>query len=375
MGGREVQVEWRGRPVRAWQPDPLVDLSWDPSLPTVRQAERSAAALTRVADRLPPNWEPLARLLLRAEGVASSYVEGVRAALADVAAAEVDGDASSAPAAWVADNLHVVTESLADARRGPLTVADLHRWHTRLMAHGQLPADMCGAFRTTQGWVGGSTPLDAAFVPPPAELVPPLMEDVVAFANRFDLDPVTQAAVLHGQFETVHPYGDGNGRMGRVLVGWLLVRRTDAAVPPPVSVVIARDPGGYLSGLHRYRTGAVDSWVGWFAGVVERAAAATLTLIEDIGRLLEGWTDQLAGLRADATARRLVPLLPEVPVLSAPLAADRLGVSAPAARTALGELLDRGILRPFDLHPPRTGRPATWYVAEGLLELIRRWSG
>jgi Fic family protein len=374
VGGTEVQVEWRGRPVRAWRPDLLADLAWDPTLPTVRHTERAAAALIRVADRLPPNWEPSARLLLRAEGVASSYVEGVRAPLVDVAVAELDDEATSAPAAWVADNLEVVTGSLADARRGALTVDDLHRWHARLMAHSPLPADMRGGFRTAQGWVGGSTPLDAAFVPPPPELLRPLMDDLVGFANRFDLDPVTQAAVLHGQFETIHPYADGNGRIGRVLIGWLLVRRTDAAVPPPVSVVIARDPGGYLSGLHRFRTGAVDAWVAWFAAVVERAASATLTLIEDIAALLGEWTDQLDGLRADATARRLVPVLPEMPVLSAPLAATRLGVSAPAARAGLGELHERRILRPIDLHPPRTGRPATWFVADGLLELIRRWS-
>ena len=69
------------------------------------------------------------------------------------------------------------------------------------------------------------------------------MEDLVAFANEDRLDPVTQAAVLHAQFESIHPYGDGNGRIGRILIGWVLCHRLDLTVPPPVSLIIARDPG------------------------------------------------------------------------------------------------------------------------------------
>jgi Fic family protein len=375
MGGHEVEIDWRGRPVWAWIPDPLVGSKFEPSAPTARRSERAAAALLRVTDHLPPDWEPLARLLLRTEGVASSYVEGVRAPIVEVAAAELTERAAPSAAAWVADNVEVTGTAMADARRGPLTVADLLRWHGRLMVHRDLPAEMKGAFRTTPGWVGGSSPLDAAYVPPPADRLGPLVDDLVAFANRFDVDPVDQAALVHAQFETIHPFGDGNGRIGRVLIAWVLVRRTDIAVPPPVSVFVARDRRGYLSGLHLFRTGGVDQWVSWFVTVVERSARATLTLVDDISALLDVWTGRLADLRVDATARQLVTVLPGIPVLSAPLVGQRLGVSPPAARGAIVDLAERDILQSLEIKPLGPGRPPTWYMAQDVLELVRRWSG
>jgi len=85
------------------------------------------------------------------------------------------------------------------------------------------------------------------------------MDDLVAYANTDHFDPVTHAALLHAQFETIHPYGDGNGRLGRILIGWVLARRRLVdKLPPPISVLIARDPGGYISGLHLFRDGSVD---------------------------------------------------------------------------------------------------------------------
>ena len=375
MGGSELQVEWRGRAVRAWLPDPLSGTSLELGAGTARQTERAAASLVRAADHLPPNWEPVARLLLRTEGVASSYVEGIRAPIVDIAAAERDDRAASATAAWVADNLEAVTDAIADARRGPLDIETLLRWHRRLMVHSDLPDVQRGELRTSQGWVGGSSPLDAAFVPPPPDSVAGLMGDLVDYANRFDIDPVTQSAVVHAQFETIHPFGDGNGRIGRVLIAWLLVRRTDVAIPPPVSVFIARDPGGYLSGLELFRMGEVERWVSWFADVVDRSAGATLTLIEEITALVDDWSTQLEALRADAAARRLIGLLPEMPVLSAPLVAERLGVSNPSARDALAALAERGVVQPLEMKPFGPGRPPAWYAASGLLELVRRWSG
>lgn len=375
VGGREVEINWRERPARAWVPDPLSELALDLSIKTVRQTERAAAAVIRAADRLPPNWEPLARLLLRAEGVASSSVEGLRSPLVEVAAAEVDDGAVPSTAAWVADNLESVAEAVAGAREGALTVADLDRWHRRLMVHSLLPDEARGAFRTAQGWIGGSSPLDAVYVPPPPGYITGLVDDLVGFANRADIDPVTQAAVLHAQFETIHPYGDGNGRIGRTLIAWTVVRHMRVTLPPPVSVLIARDPGGYLSGLHQFRTGELDRWVGWFAEVVLRSAQATLTLVDDIGTLVDAWTTQLTDLRADATARTLLPILPEHPVVSAPLVAARLGVSEPAARTAISSLAARGILRELDFKGASRGRPPAWYAADQLVDLVSHWVG
>jgi Fic family protein len=373
--GTEVTIEWRGRPARAWLPAGLASLCYDPPAATVRRTERASAAIARTAGRLHAGWEHLARLLLRAEGVASSSVEGVRAPLEEVVAAEVE-QSTDPSAAWVADNLDVVLDAVASSGHAPLGVASLHHWHAMLMVHSRLPSSLRGAFRDEQGWVGGLTPLDAAYVPPPPQQLPDLMEDLVVYANRFDIDPVVQAAVAHAQFETVHPYGDGNGRIGRVLVGWILARRTAVSVPPPVSMVMARDRGGYLSGLTLYRTGDVDAWVAWFAEAVEQSATAAVAMLDAVEELLVGpWDEALSGLRADATARKLVTVLPELPAVSAPVVARRLGVSAVAARGAIAALVERGVLVPLELQTQGPGRPADWFGAEALIALVRRWSG
>src|SRR5919199_3279455 len=178
----------------------------------VRATERAIAA-TEQADERAHRFETLARLLLRSEGVASSQIEGVRAPAELVAVAEIDASAVDASSAWVADNLAVVDASLDHATSGArLGVGELHAWHRRLMAHGTLPDELVGAFRRSQSWVGGTTPRQAAYVPPPADEVGPLTTDLLRFANRSRLDPVTVAAVTHAQFEAIHPYGDGNGR-------------------------------------------------------------------------------------------------------------------------------------------------------------------
>ncbi len=274
-------------------------------------------------------------------------------------------------ATWVADNLAVVAEALAEARTAPLSIETLHGWHERLMRHdSRLPADWVGGFRSALGWVGGPTPLAAAYVPPPPERVAALMDDLVRYANREDVDPITQAAVAHAQFETIHPYADGNGRIGRVLVGWLLARRLAGHVPSPVSLFMARDRGGYLAGLTLFRAGQTDQWVAWFAEVVTRSSLAMVRVVDDVARLLDQWALQLADTRADAAAHRLLRLLPGLPLVSSSLVAERLGVSGRAARSALQLLGELGILVPTDLPRQSPGRPAQWWLAEQVVRLI-----
>ena len=370
----ERATTWQGRRVDAFLPAPLPRTLELPER-VVRTTERATASLQRVDDRLAHRFEPLARLLLRAEGVASSHIEGVLAPAELVAVAEADAGAVDATSAWVADNLAVVDASLVHARSSArLTAEDLHRWHTRLMTHGALPDDLVGQFRRVQNWIGGATPRQAAYVPPPPEHVSRLMRDLLRSINSAKFDPVTLAAVVHAQFEAIHPYGDGNGRLGRVLIGWVLARRAGVAVPPPVSVVIARDTGGYLSGLTRWRHGDVAGWVGWVAEAVSRSAdqvGELLATAEDLGRR---WDAQLTGVRADAAARRLLEVLPQHLAVTAPMVADLLGVSAPTARAAVEALAVRGILQPLELRAARPGRPAQWWMAGELVSAVGRWS-
>jgi len=108
------------------------------------------------------------------------------------------------------------------------------------MAHGVLPDELVGRYRRVKNWIGGPSSRQAAYVPPPADHLARLVGDLIRVTNTSTPDSVSLAAVVHAQFEAIHPYGDGNGRLGRVLLGWVLARRAGVAVPPRVSVVTAR---------------------------------------------------------------------------------------------------------------------------------------
>ncbi|MGZ4592094.1 MAG: Fic family protein, partial [Actinomycetes bacterium] len=212
--GVEVPVIWRGRRVRAFVPTLLADRDLTLSAATVERTATAVADVSHSAAALPADYAPLARLLLRAEGIASSYIEGVSAPVVDVVLAETAPGGGHTPAAWVAANLAAVGEAIASAGSQPLSVELLSQWHRTLMAGSPTPARYVGAIRDEQGWIGGTSPLDANLVTPPASSLPILLEDLVAYANRTDVDPITQAAVGHAQFEIIHPFADGNGRVG-----------------------------------------------------------------------------------------------------------------------------------------------------------------
>lgn len=379
--GEEVVFDWQGRPATAWLPALLSERRSELERlreTTVRATERAVAAVRLADARSGTALEALGRLLLRAEGLASSDIEGLRAPVEVVVAAEAGPDADVAvdgTAAWVVDNLRVLDEAVAAARE-PLTIERLHRWHERLMVHGTLPAELVGRFRDRPGWIGGTAPTNAVYVPPPAERLDELVHDLVAFANSDDLDPVSQAALVHAQFETIHPYGDGNGRIGRVLVSWLLTRRLGlAGSPPAVSVLIGRDPGGYLAGLAQFRVGGLDPWVRWFAAIVERSGSATAQVLDEVERVLEGWEDRVGDLRSDAAARSALAVLARRPVTTAALLAAELDVSERSARTALEVLASRGVVVEAEPGVRTRGRPGRWYVAREVVALIARWPG
>jgi Fic family protein len=374
MGGRWTPITWQGRKAKAWLPDPISHGDLAIGTAAARRTEQAAAAVRRADEKLPGSWEPIARILLRTEGVASSNIEGLRAPIQAIAVAEIDDAAGDVSAASIADNLAVVTDAVRAAASTRLSVAALHRWHTRLMRNSDLPSPMIGHFRDAQGWIGGASPVDAVYVPPPPDRIKTLMADLVTFANRTDVDPVTQAAALHAQFETIHPYGDGNGRLGRVLISWLLARRLEVALPPPVSVLIARDPGGYLSGLYQFRDGSLDAYVGWFAELTTRAGDASVVLGDRIQDLLADWDQRVSDLRADAAARALLRVLPEHPVINAEVAAARLDVSVKTGRNALIALGDRGIVTPTSVELLAPGRPRMWWLAGELLDRVNDWS-
>ncbi|MGI8664410.1 MAG: Fic family protein [Acidimicrobiales bacterium] len=369
MPGTSVPLEWHGRSVDAYVPERLV-AGTQFSAPTVRAAARAEGTLAAMGDRL-GGLEVPARLLLRAEGIASSRIEGVEAPLDAIAVASAD-DLVAGDAGWVADNLKAVTAALA--HRGRLRAADIKQWHRLLMVHSSLEPIHIGAWRDRIGWIGGPSPVHAAHVASPPQMLDELMRDLITYANSDGDDPVTQAALVHAQFETIHPFADGNGRIGRILIGWVLCRRLQLAVAPPVSIGFARDIGGYLSTLTLYRQVGPDPWVRWFAEAVEAAAGRVAWTLAAIAELEASWPNQLKGVRRDSATHKLLAHLVAHPALDVATAATLVGVSEQAARVALVELADRGVLREVATAVPtdRPGRPRRWWVAGDLLDLLGR---
>lgn len=362
--------------MRAFLPARIAERDLALGAETIARAARAQAAVEHGAESMPEDYAALARLLLRAEGVASSFIEGVTAPIVDIVLAEAGYHGGSA-ASWVAANLAAVREALEEAQAGPLTVESLCRWHRTLMTGSPTPSRRVGVVRTEQGWIGGTSPLDAHLVTPPPEHVPELLDDLVAYVNRTDVDPVSQAAIAHAQFELIHPFADGNGRVGRVLIAWILVRRLSLVMPPPVSTRIAADVGGYSSGLVLFRLGEHERWVQWFADAVSGAGRAQQELVTTVQELRRGWEERLSApregarrLRSNAAAWRALDLLPRHLVLTAPVVAAELGIPLKSASASLRDLVAAGVLVEHGtVQPTGPGRPRRLFTSPELLGL------
>ncbi len=316
--------------------------------------------------------EPLAAILLRSEGLASSQIEGEVASTRRVFEAEfAAGDVSDRQAQRIVNPIRVMSEVIADAGQG-MTPQHLDRWHALLFERTSVAFEP-GQVRTRQNWIGTrpDTPVGADFVPPPPELVADALDDLARFVDRVDVTPLTQAALAHAQFETIHPYPDGNGRIGRALVyrSWAY-RGLTATINPPISRILLESRHAYIDGLTAYREGKVGDWLDFFFEVVQAAVSYTHSLGRRLEGLTESWMDRLAGTHEDALARRLVADLSEHPVLSAGAVATRHQVTERGARAALDDLVDRGVLTFRPLRKARRGRPTKVYEATELFSLI-----
>jgi len=369
--GTEVPIIWNGRRARAFVPRLLAEAEFNVSPRTVAKCATAVAELGFGAEGMVGDLEVLGRLLLRSEGVSSSFIEGIRAPIIDVVLAEQDLVDENNSAAWVAACL-AATEA-AFKHVGPLTEQVLLDWHRTLMTGSPLPARFVGVIRTEQGWIGGNDPTDAHLVTAPPQFLPELIADLIKFANRDDIDPIVQAAIMHGQFEVIHPFGDGNGRLGRILVGWLLCRRLSLSVAPPFSFSFAAESGAYGAGLVLYRMGNLDQWIQWFASAIQKAARVQRNLIDELQVIKSNWLHALSEgspkLRRDSLAWQLLELLPRKLVLTSSMVENELGVSKKAALDSLRELVSRGVLVEHGGLSSGHGKPAILFVSSDLLGL------
>lgn len=344
-------------------PDPLVGrrFSLDGDVAAdVADAEAALARLDATAGAL-ADTEALARLLLRAEAVGSSRIEGLevggRRLLRAQVARELGEDPRDVTAVEVLGNIETMlwaTEAVPPG--GAITVEIVLEAHRRLLAGTRLEPHG-GRTRSVQNWIGGSdyNPAAAAFVPPPYDLVDSLLADLFAFCNDDSLPAVAQAAIAHAQFETIHPFVDGNGRTGRALIHLVLRRRGLAPrVLPPVSLILATWPRDYIGGLTGTRyVGAPDSqqahaglnrWIALFASACRRAAEDAESFEDQVGRLQESWRDQLGPVRSASATDLLIRSLPGAPVVTAKTASELIGRSFQATNQAIERLVGAGVL-------------------------------
>ncbi len=331
-------------------------------------AERAVDALNRDPPRV-ASLEVLARRLLRAESVASSRIEGLVLSQRRLARAEAEEpDARDETARSVLGNVVAMEHAVALAAGAkPLRLKDVLEIHRLLMLATTTP-QIAGELRDRQNWIGGNgyNPGRADFVPPPPERVKDLMDDLVAFMNRTDLPPVVQAAIAHAQFETIHPFADGNGRVGRALIHVVLRRRGLAPrYVPPVSLVLAADAKAYVAGLTAFRDGRPTDWILLFAQAIERAAAKASELALRIAELQERWRERAGRPRRHSSAEALIVDLPAHPIVTVATAQKFLGRSKQAVNEAIGASADKGVLHAITL----AKRNRAWEARE-LFDLI-----
>jgi Fic family protein len=327
----------------------------------VADAERAIATLDAGAETL-VDTEALARILLRAECVASSRIEGLevgaRRLLRAEAARELGEQPHDVTAIEVLSNINAMSSAIQGVYPGdPITPDQLLSFHRTLLAGTRL-AEHAGVIRTQQNWIGGSAfnPCSAEFIPPPPENVPGLLEDLCQFCNDDSLPAVAQAALAHSQFETIHPFIDGNGRTGRALIHLVLRRRGLATrVLPPMSLVLATWANDYVAGLEatRYRGPAsskaahdgLNMWIGRFAAAARRAVDDATSFETRTRSIQDEWRATLGSVRANSAADLLLRMLPGAPLVSVSSAAGLIGRSFAAANDAIARLTAAGILR------------------------------
>lgn len=388
MPGRTLTLTWEHEPrlhapakyrkacrYEAYIPDPLLNLALRFSAEAAGIAAEAETAIRDLNADARPALAPLARLLLRTESIASSKVEGMQMSARDLALAEArmeGGRKVGSIAAEVMGNIYAMELAIDEAAaKSDFTPADILAIHHKLMERAP-NARIAGNFRTVQNWIGGNdyNPCGADFVPPPPEHVEPLVEDLCAYINDDLHPPLVQAALAHAQFETIHPFDDGNGRTGRALIHVVLRRRGVApSYVPPISVVLASSRDRYIEGLTKYREDGIEAWLEHFAGAAGRSARLAAEYLEAVHQLTEKWRAQLNAHpdapRAGAAAWVVIDQLPGHPIITAPVAAAASNRSKPAVYQALTQLEKSGILRPLS----DSRRNRSW-EAVGLLDLL-----
>ena len=375
----------QGCSYHAYIPDPM--LAWQLEIPgdlaaDVADAEMAIRDLNDTGTAH-VSLEGLARFLLRAESVASSRIEGLYAAPQRLLSAEtaiaLGGDAADQVAVEILGNITAMESAIASATEGSdFTRSDLLKVHERLM-EGTWLAHLGGVIRHEQNWIGGSdyNPCSAAYVPPPPEHVSALLDDLLAYVNSDTHSPLVQAALAHAQFETIHPFADGNGRTGRALIHVVLRRRgLSPRFVPPISLILATWATDYVQCLTQFRhlsppdsterSRAAHTWLQTFTTATRRACSDAIRFASHIKKLEDNWRTNVGRIRRDSSLDRLLSVLPGAPIVTVAFAADLIGRSAVNTGAAINRLVEAGVLVPRNVGRQRY----RVFQATGVLDLF-----
>ncbi len=289
-------------------------------------------------------------LLLRTESVASSKIESVEASIDDYARALHGSKANRSATSMVAAT-SALEEILANTdRTGRIELPSLLAAHELLMRDEPGERSYAGRLRDVQNWIGGSdySPRNALYVPPPPETVADYLDDLGVFANRNDVPVLAQAAVAHAQFESIHPFTDGNGRIGRALINAILRRRgatTRVVVPLASALVAHRDR--YFDQLTQYRSGEPRPLIHAFATAARIAASESRATADRLVSIPGEWATMVGRTRSGSAAAHILGMLVMQPVISADDV--RASSSAPVSSiyAAIQRLHEAGVLRPL----------------------------
>lgn len=313
----------------------------------ITAAQGDIARLDGAAGEL-PNPILLVTALLRREAVTTSALEGTHTGFGELLQAEVSSEEVRGDTREVLNYVTAAEQAISDLARLPVCMRLLHRAHRRLLGGVRGDSGLTGTIRPGQNWIGpeGCRITEATFVPPPADTVADLLGNWEGWIHRDDVPVLVRVAMGHVQFETIHPYVDGNGRIGRLgillqLIEGKLLRHHLIAI----SGVLERDRDAYIAQLERVRsTGDWSTWVEWFAlrlGEAARESHDRIARAQDLTRQIVDDLRQ-AGMRGSVV--QLAEGLIGRPVMTAPAVQDRLGVSYQTANEAIAKLVEHGTL-------------------------------
>lgn len=334
----------RGGHYQAAVPPAIAALELELPADVRAEAEDASHEITRFDAALGAEIAPFAAVLLRSESAASSRIENLTASARAIAEAELPGSRSKPNAEEIVANTTAMQAAIALSDR--LDADAILAMHRALM-HGQ-QRHTPGQWRGEQVWIGGgNSPLNAEFVPPSASRVAASIEDLLVFTRRDDVALLPQIAVAHAQFETIHPFTDGNGRTGRALVQAMLRNKgLTRQVTVPVSAGLLTDPDAYFAALTAYRTGDVAPIVQRFAEASLHSVANGRQLIDELRAIRSSWNDKITA-RRDSAVWKVADLLLRRPVINGVLLHQELGIPTDHPRRYLGPLTAAGIIVEF----------------------------